>query len=75
MAECAQIRTLDIPQNSGTSIKAACTDLIDCIHSFAHQYGEQVLHVLPLPAEAATDLASVLTRCRRLSELLEGDNG
>lgn len=75
MAECAQARTQDTPQNLDTSIKAVCTDLIGCIHGFAQQYGEHVLHVLPLPTEAASDLASILTRCRRLSELLEGDNG
>ena len=75
MAECAQARTSEALPSLDTSIKAACTDLIGCIQGFAHQYGEHVLHVLPLPAEAATDLASILTRCRLLSELMEGDNG
>jgi hypothetical protein len=74
MAESAQAKTSDTPPNSDTSINAACTDLIGCIHGFAQQYGEHVLHVLPLPTEAASDLASMLARCRRLSELLE-DNG
>jgi hypothetical protein len=70
----SQSQHVPIADEQYSSIKASCADLIGSINGFANEYGEQLLHVLPLPPQAAADLASILTRCRRLSDLLEAGN-